>query len=325
MKNYIILMISILMISNYSEAKKELDYTNKIVTVTLNSGAKITATLLRKNNQNLILDCGYDVLTVPNAQVVELKLLNTTGKVAKKENKGVYQTGRLQADSIPNLVKTYGDSVFMIKTSSALGSGFFISKDGYLITNYHVVERETNISISIFIKRKNEYEKHDLKKVKIIALQPLRDLALLKIDPKELKELKIKPLTLSNQDDLKVGNLIFAVGNPLGLERSVTQGIVSSTTRIISGLRFIQTDVAINPGNSGGPLFNTRGEVVGVACAGFTNFNGLAFGIPVVDLINFLEHRQAYLYDESRPENGVHYLQPPYLKTKTNIITKAKE
>ena len=117
---------------------------------------------------------------------------------------------------------------------------------------------------------------------------------------------------LNDRDDLRVGDLVFAIGNPVGLERSVTQGIVSSTTRKIDQSRLIQTDAAINPGNSGGPIFNARGEVVAVACAGAAVFQGLAFGIPANELIDFLVHRDTYVYDESQPQNGVTYLQPPY-------------
>jgi serine protease Do len=73
----------------------------------------------------------------------------------------------------------------------------------------------------------------------------------------------------------------------------------------------VQTDAAINPGNSGGPLFNARGEVVGIVCAGATLFDGLAFGIPANDLVDFLVHRDSYLYDPARPQNGVTYLPPP--------------
>jgi serine protease Do len=117
---------------------------------------------------------------------------------------------------------------------------------------------------------------------------------------------------INDRDDLRVGDMVFAIGNPLGMERSVTQGIVSSTTRTIDQLRLIQTDAAINPGNSGGPIFNARGEVVAVACAGAAVFDGLAFGIPASELIDFLVHRDTYLFDESQPQNGVTYLPPPY-------------
>lgn len=81
----------------------------------------------------------------------------------------------------------------------------------------------------------------------------------------------------------------------------------------------IQTDAAINPGNSGGPLFNARGEVVGIVCAGATSFDGLAFGIPATDLVDFLVHRETYLYDPAQPLNGVTYLQPPFRNPPTPV------
>ena len=148
--------------------------------------------------------------------------------------------------------------------------------------------------------------------MKIVALQPLRDLAILQLDPEETKGRLPEPVVINDRDDLRVGDLVFAIGNPAGLERSVTQGIVSSTTRTIDQMRLIQTDAAINPGNSGGPIFNARGEVVAVACAGAAVFEGLAFGIPANELIDFIVHRDTYPYDESQPQNGVTYLPPPH-------------
>jgi serine protease Do len=80
----------------------------------------------------------------------------------------------------------------------------------------------------------------------------------------------------------------------------------------VGHLRFIQTDASINPGNSGGPLFNSRGEVIGVVCAGYTFFDGLALGIPAADLLEFLRHRDAFVFDPTQPQNGVKYLAPPF-------------
>ncbi|MGC3966721.1 MAG: trypsin-like peptidase domain-containing protein [Pirellulales bacterium] len=205
----------------------------------------------------------------------------------------------------------------MIKNAAGRGSGFLISKQGHLITNYHVVEGHTRLQVELFRRTPQGYEKHELRRVRIVALQPLRDVALLQLDPDELKGELPAPLVINEKDDLHVGDLIFAVGSPLGLERTVTQGIVSSTTRRMGNLRMIQTDAAINPGNSGGPLFNARGEVVGIVCAGATSFDGLAFGIPATDLIDFLVHRETYLYDPAQPLNGVTYLQPPFRKPPT--------
>ena len=288
----------------------------KTATATLENGAVVTGTVLRSNSEGVVFDLGYDVIHIPKKKILDLKYGDGAEQKSETVQEDIYSVGRLKPAPVKALVDRHGDSVVMVKTVSGLGSGFFISEKGHIITNYHVVEREKQITIHVYNKTNAGYEKKEFKKVRIIALQPVRDLALLKIDESELKGFNIKPTTLSKDKEFGVGNLIFAVGNPLGLERSVSQGIVSSTTRAIGYLRFIQTDAAINPGNSGGPLFNNRGEVVGVACAGSTAFDGLAFGIPVTDLIDFLKNRETYLYDPSMPQNGVKYLKPPFISSK---------
>jgi len=281
------------------------------VTVTLVGGAKITAELLRENDQGIVLDLGHDVLHIPAKRLLGIDRGGTQTVEQSHQDRGIFVTGRAAPADVPELVKRCGDSVVMVKTAIGQGSGFIISPKGHLITNYHVVEGETKISITYFKLTPQGYEKHELKKIRILALQPLRDIALLQIDLAELSGDAPKPVLIDDRDDLRVGDVVFAIGNPLGLERTVTQGIVSSTSRTIGHLRLIQTDAAINPGNSGGPLFNLRGEVVGIACAGATLFDGLAFGIPASDLIEFLTHRDAYLYDASQPQNGITYLPPP--------------
>lgn len=280
--------------------------------LTFQNGTEIVAEILKKDDNFVVLDLGFDVLKIPADQVLTIEKADPGEAEQQEEDGGLYTTGRLNPAPVNELVKNFGDSVVMVKTPSGLGSGFFINDEGYLITNYHVIERETNITVSIFDRSANGYERKELKKVRIIALHPVRDLALLQVDAEEAKSVKIKPVVLAEGDGVDVGSLVFAIGNPLGLERSVSQGIVSSKTRSIGYLRFIQTDAAINPGNSGGPLFNARGEVIGVACAGHAMFAGLAFGIPVEELISFLENKDTYLYDSSFPQNGVKYLAPPY-------------
>ncbi|HEY1598290.1 MAG TPA: trypsin-like peptidase domain-containing protein [Pirellulales bacterium] len=281
------------------------------VTVTLVGGAKITAELLRENDQGLVLDLGHDVLQIPAKRLLGIDRGATQTAEQSHQDRGIFVTGRAAPADVPELVKRCGDAVVMVKTAVGQGSGFVISAKGHLITNYHVVEGETKISVTYFKLTSQGYEKHELKKVRILALQPLRDIALLQLDVGELAGEMPVPVLIDDRDDLRVGDVVFAIGNPLGLERTVTQGIVSSTSRTIGHLRLIQTDAAINPGNSGGPLFNLRGEVVGIACAGATMFDGLAFGIPASDLIEFLTHRDAYLYDASQPQNGITYLPPP--------------
>jgi len=156
----------------------------------------------------------------------------------------------------------------------ALGTGFILSKQGYIVTNNHVVKDADEIVVTLSDGKELEAE--------LIGTDPKLDLALLKIDSKGLK-----PVKLGNSDKLRVGDWVVAIGNPFGLEQTVTAGIVSAKGRVIgSGPYddFIQTDAAINPGNSGGPLFNIHGEVVGINTAIYSQSggnNGIGFAIPI--------------------------------------------
>ncbi len=281
------------------------------VTVTLVGGTKITAELLRRNDEGVVLDLGHDVMHIDAAHVLDVTAADGD-EPATTQSQDIFTVGRLGAAPVNELVDRVGDSVVMVRTAAGLGSGFFISEAGHLITNYHVVERETNVSITLFERNEQGYTKRDIKQVRIVAVQPLRDLALLQVDVEALGDYRPRPMVIAEARSLAAGDLVFAVGNPLGLERSTTQGIVSSTTRTMGHLRFIQTDAAVNPGNSGGPLFNARGEVVAVVAAGYAFFEGLAFGIPADDLVEFLRHRDAYLYDPTQPQTGVTYHDPPF-------------
>ena len=285
----------------------------QVVTVTLTSGAKITATLLRQNDDGIVLDLGHNVVTIAARRVLDMRAPDAT-KPPEQQEHGFFTMARLEEAPVPELVRRYGDAVVVVKTPLGIGSGFIISDQGHLITNYHVIERSAKVSVTMFQRGADGYEKRQFKRVKILALHPLRDIALLQIDKEELRDVKIQHAVIAQDHDVRVGDMVFTIGNPLALERSVTQGIISSTTRTLGHLRFIQTDASINPGNSGGPMFNARGEVVGVVCAGFVFFDGLAFGIPATDLIDFLTNRDAFLYDPAQPQNGVTYLPPPHRK-----------
>jgi len=134
-------------------------------------------------------------------------------------------------------------------------------------------------------------------------------LTLLKIDDKNAP--KFSWVLLGDSDALSVGDRVFAIGSPLGLERTVTEGILSTKTRQIAGELYMQTTAQINPGNSGGPLFNLRGEVVGVTNMKLTFGEGLGFAIPVEGVKYFLNHREAFAYDNDNPSNPYRYLEPP--------------
>jgi len=153
-----------------------------------------------------------------------------------------------------------------------VGSGFIMNREGYVLTNNHVVEDADQIKVKL--ANGKEYNG------KIVGRDPKTDLALLKIEGVS----DLHSLNLGNSDDLKVGNWVVAVGSPFGLEQTVTAGIVSAKGRVIgSGPydNFIQTDASINPGNSGGPLINMKGEVVGINTAIVASGQGIGFAIPI--------------------------------------------
>ncbi|OZI23472.1 peptidase [Bordetella genomosp. 9] len=154
------------------------------------------------------------------------------------------------------------------------GSGFIISPDGVILTNAHVVQDASEVTVKLTDRR--EY------RAKVLGSDPVTDVAVIKIDASNLPVVKI-----GNVDNVNVGDWVLAIGSPYGLENTATAGIVSAKGRSLpddTSVPFIQTDVAVNPGNSGGPLFNTRGEVVGINSQIYTRtggFQGLSFAIPI--------------------------------------------
>ena len=160
------------------------------------------------------------------------------------------------------------------REAQSLGSGFIISNDGYVLTNNHVVADADEIIVRLS-------DRSELQ-AKLVGTDPRTDVALLKVEGKDLPTVK-----LGDSEKLKVGEWVLAIGSPFGFDHSVTKGIVSAKGRTLPNdtyVPFIQTDVAINPGNSGGPLFNMKGEVVGINSQIFTRsggFMGLSFAIPI--------------------------------------------
>jgi serine protease Do len=112
-------------------------------------------------------------------------------------------------------------------------------------------------------------------------------------------------------EELEIGQTVFAIGNPLGLERTLSQGVISTTQRSFDGVTYIQTDAAINPGNSGGPLFNTRGEVIGITNMGILGGEALGFAIPSRYVKDFIRNREAFAFDKDNPNSGHNYHKPP--------------
>jgi len=288
--------------------------------IELKSGHKIEGDILKEQPDALVVDIGIEVLKIPLSQILSRRKSDAPATVAAEvETRQLYRTATLPRKSVKDLAEQFGEGVVLIQTPGGLGSGFFVNENGFCVTNYHVIEKETRIAATIFRRGDDgEFQRRRVDDIKIIALNPFFDLALLQAPVQ--KDWKFKPVYLAKNDDVQEGEEVFAIGNPLGLERSISQGIVGTKNRNFRGQVYIQTTAEINPGNSGGPLFNTRGEVIGVTNMKLLLAEGLGFAIPTPYLKLFLANHEAFAYDRNNPNTGFRYLDAPPRKTPAAAI-----
>lgn len=283
--------------------------------IKLSDGATIRGQVIKETEANLFVDLGFSVLEIPRANVVGRAPVTAGTELQGTEiQRGLYSQSSMPEVSVKEAVSHFAEGVVQIKVPNALGSGFLISDDGYVITNAHVVQGEVEVSVVIFPKVGDQIDKKTVSKVRLVAINPVVDLALLKIDEADLKDLRLTKVFLGDTPEVRVGETVFAIGSPLGLERSVSEGVISTKTRAIDGRVYLQTTAPINPGNSGGPLFNTKGQVVGVNSLKVMFSDGLGFAIPVDEVKHFIENREAFAFDRENPNSGYRYLPPPRRK-----------
>ena len=297
------------------QAKEKEVSENPRVEVLLNNGNRIHASLLLEDPNQYFLNLGFTVLEIPRKEVQQMDILEQSADLTEQEddNGFLYHT-LLDKKTYPiqELVKNYSEAVVLVRTATGLGSGFVINDNGYVVTNDHVIAGEHEIEITVYKQSSGELTKKTYPKVKIIATSPEQDLALLKIKaPEQNKSFVSVPI--GNSSELNSGQTVFAIGSPLGFERSVSRGIISVTNRLIEGRIYIQQTSDISPGNSGGPLLNLHGEVVGVnnmkvVVAGA---EGLGFAVPANVLKVFLRNRDAFAFDPRNPNAGFRYNSPP--------------
>ncbi len=290
----------------------------------LKNGNMLRGEVLKERADSVVLDLGFMVIPIPIDEIERRERETEAGPAPLRERGYLYAEAdprTLKERPVKNLADELGESVALVSTPAGMGSGFVIDERGYVVTNFHVIRGEQEISVTLVRKGDVGLERVKIKKVKIAAINQFSDLALLKLDVPE--GLRLKSVFLGSSDTARDGQSVFAIGNPLGLERTVSEGIVSSTRRNFKGQLFLQTTAPINPGNSGGPLFNLRGEVIGITNmkAGFFT-EGLSFAIPVDTLKFFLRNRDVFAFDKDNPNTGYHYLPPP-AKTR-EPQTKAK-
>ncbi len=284
------------------------------VEVLLRNGTSIKARLLQERPDRIDLDLGFSLLAVPRAEVAQAK--QDAGKTQPTPtgpvSRGLYSVDPDRRElNVRENVDRCGAGVVQIRTATGLGSGFLIDNRGHVVTNNHVVSGEQAIRVQVYDTSGGTLRRNEFNKVRIVATSPLFDLALLQIEDAAVAGVPFLPI--GDSELLSQGQPVFAIGSPLGLERTVSQGIVSLRNREIDGRVYIQTTVQINPGNSGGPLLNLRGEVVGVnnMKAALVGVEGLAFDIPASVLKFFLANVDAYAFDPRNPNSGFRYNQPP--------------
>jgi serine protease Do len=293
--------------------------------VQLKDNAQVTGKILAEKRDQVAIDIGYTVLVIPRNQIEKISHSESGGgkptptktvPMSEVNSAPTFRAGFYSANgkaapekSVRDLVNVLGEAVVQVRTPSGLGSGFIINEDGFLMTNFHVIEGETQISVAVYHQRDGQLEPKVYKQVRIVAVNKFADMALLKIEDKDAP--KFKYVLLGVSDNMQVGESVFAIGSPLGLERTVTEGIISTKTREFAGTLYLQTTAQINPGNSGGPLFNMAGEVIGITNMKITFGEGLGFAIPIEGVKYFLDHRDAFTYSNDNPSNPYRYLEPP--------------
>jgi serine protease Do len=325
-------------------------------TVELKDKAAVIGRILAEKRDQVAVDVGYTVLVIPRNQIAKIRkgeepaANNSNTKVAARNRAATLAQPQVDVDAeasasvspelsperknafyaspgspganrtVRELVQQLGEGVVQVRTPSGLGSGFFINEDGFLITNFHVIEGETQISVEVYNQSSGQLERRTYKQVRIVAMNKFADLALLKVDDKDA--VKFKFVSLGSSDLMSVGESVFAIGSPLGLERTVTEGILSTKTRQLGGELYLQTTAQINPGNSGGPLFSLSGEVVGVINMKVTFGEGIGFAIPVEAVRFFLDHRDSFAYSNDNPSNAYRYLEPPSRTRSPTILQR---
>ncbi len=262
-------------------------------------GAGATGVVLTKANGANGTQGGETVIEISERQAPEVKAVAVNGT----KQMTFPELYKANIDSVVSINTTITTNVFnQTVQNAAAGSGFIITADGYIVTNYHVIESASTVKVTLY-----DGQTYD---ARIIGGDSDYDVAVIKIDASGLN-----PVTVGDSSKLQIGEDIAAIGNPLGeLTFSMSEGIVSCVDRAINvdGTPFnmIQVTAAINPGNSGGPLFNVYGEVVGIVSAKYSSYantaaEGLGFAIPINDVIAMVEDIMENGRVTNRPYFGI--------------------
>lgn len=278
--------------------------------VVFTDGRTVSAPILKQTSTHVWLDLGFDVLRAPRTEIESIEYDEEQVEEAASSD-GLYRTAEdLTARSAREQAERIGGAVIMVSTPSGTGSGFILNPEGYAITNAHVIQGEKRVRATLYLRDGADFERVVVDDVRIVAVNNHTDLALIKLEHPE-EGGRFPSVFLQGDDRLAAGEDVFAIGAPLGLERTLSTGVVATTLRSFEGVTYIQTTAEINPGNSGGPLFNAKGEVIGVTNMKIPFGEGLGFAIPARYVRDFIENREAFAYADDNPNSGHTYADAP--------------
>jgi serine protease Do len=195
----------------------------------LGSGRSLTGTIVKRTGEHVFVDLGYTILEVPRREIVAIEALERPEQDGAAVNEardasGLFFRAQRPEAGVRENVERVGEGVVLIKVPGALGSGFVIDADGWVVTNAHVVSGEQAITVTVFEDGPAGFEKRVFEDVELVALNEYWDLALLRIPAEDLADVSLTAVPLGRMDSLEVGDTVFAIGNPHGLERSVSEG-----------------------------------------------------------------------------------------------------
>lgn len=302
------------------------------VLVAVAGGGEIVGRIAKETAEALFIDIGPEIIRVPVAsiqrrsKVSELRAgesiaagtSGSSGMFDPSTGSVVFTAGK-EAPDTRTRAQVLDDakrSIVIVSNVRGRGSGWVIDMDGRVVTNHHVIGNEKLQTVTLFVKRGEQWERVKFEDCEVEAFSSYYDIAIVRIPKEKLDEegVTLYPVEIAPAGSLEGGDAVFAIGNPgMGgrlLEHTISEGVVSSLARNFSDVLYIQTTAPVNPGNSGGPLLDTRGRVVGLITSKATFAEGIAFALPVPLIRNFLDHSQAFAFSERSQNRGYRYLPP---------------